>query len=371
VLDGDTDADGDALTAVLLTGPAHAASFTLNPDGSFEYVHDGSETTEDSFTYKAGDGTADSGAATVTITVKPVNDTPTDIALDNSRVPENEPSATVVGAFSTTDPDMDDSHTYTLVAGEGDADNALFSIDNFGSLRTAFSFDFETRSSYSVRVRSTDADGLSTEKAFAVRVTNVNEAPSLTLPDAATAYEDVDSALGGLKVGDVDGDKLTVNLAVGHGTLTVGKTDGLTVSGNGTRELTLSGKIDDLNEALASLVYRGDLNFSGSDTLHVMAGDGGLVTIDSVEIVVKSSAQQADDLQARVRSLREADTLSGLQALTLNALLELRGNLLDVLRVRGFLFAVDLFAQFDILTQAEADELLHWGNVLLLSLTRR
>ena len=31
-------ADIDTLTAVLVTGPTHASSFTLNPDGSFTYV---------------------------------------------------------------------------------------------------------------------------------------------------------------------------------------------------------------------------------------------------------------------------------------------------------------------------------------------
>src|SRR5438094_10248383 len=55
VLGNDTDAENNALTAVLVTGPAHASSFTLNPDGSFVYVHDGSETTTDSFTYRAND----------------------------------------------------------------------------------------------------------------------------------------------------------------------------------------------------------------------------------------------------------------------------------------------------------------------------
>jgi hypothetical protein len=48
----------------------------LNPDGGFNYVHDGSETTTDSFTYVANDGTADSNQATVTININPVNDLP-------------------------------------------------------------------------------------------------------------------------------------------------------------------------------------------------------------------------------------------------------------------------------------------------------
>src|SRR5207249_1544242 len=38
VLANDSDADGDALAAILVSGPAHAAAFTLNPDGSFSYT---------------------------------------------------------------------------------------------------------------------------------------------------------------------------------------------------------------------------------------------------------------------------------------------------------------------------------------------
>ena len=43
---------------MLVTGPAHATSSRCNPDGSFTYVHNGSETTTDSFTYRANDGTS-------------------------------------------------------------------------------------------------------------------------------------------------------------------------------------------------------------------------------------------------------------------------------------------------------------------------
>ena len=59
------------------SGPAHASAFTLNPDGTFSYTHDGSETIADEFTYtvKDADGT-DSNIATVTITITPVNDAP-------------------------------------------------------------------------------------------------------------------------------------------------------------------------------------------------------------------------------------------------------------------------------------------------------
>src|SRR5205823_1940947 len=77
VLGNDSDIDSPSITAVLVSGPAHASSFTLNANGSFSYVHDGSATTTSTFTYKANDGSLDSNVATVTITINPVNDAPT------------------------------------------------------------------------------------------------------------------------------------------------------------------------------------------------------------------------------------------------------------------------------------------------------
>ncbi len=68
VLANDTDPQDDPLEAVLLSDVSNG-TLTLNADGSFTYEHDGGETTEDSFTYKANDGTSDSDPATVTITV--------------------------------------------------------------------------------------------------------------------------------------------------------------------------------------------------------------------------------------------------------------------------------------------------------------
>jgi hypothetical protein len=76
VLTNDDDADGDALTAQLITGPPQDPSFSLSSDGSFVYSPADDFNGPDSFTYRANDGQANSGSATVTITVNPVNDDP-------------------------------------------------------------------------------------------------------------------------------------------------------------------------------------------------------------------------------------------------------------------------------------------------------
>ncbi|MCW3785920.1 Ig-like domain-containing protein [Plebeiibacterium sediminum] len=75
VLDNDSDADGDALTAVLMSNVSYG-TLTLHPNGTFNYTHDGSENHSDSFTYAANDGSSNGNTVSVSISVTPVNDDP-------------------------------------------------------------------------------------------------------------------------------------------------------------------------------------------------------------------------------------------------------------------------------------------------------
>jgi VCBS repeat-containing protein len=200
VLENDTDADGDPLTAIKATDPVHG-DLTFNGDGSFTYTPVAGFSGSDSFTYKANDGAADSNVATVNITVNAVNDAPTDISLSVQTVAENAPVDTVVGTLSSTDPDAGDTFTYTLVSGAGDSDNASFNISG-DSLRTSEVFDYETKSSYSVRVRTTDQGGLFFEKQFVITITDVVEAFSLTVSKTGSGLGTVTSDPVGIDCGE-------------------------------------------------------------------------------------------------------------------------------------------------------------------------
>jgi len=140
----------------------------------------------------AGSGTAgETGSYSIFFSMESVaeaeNEAPTDIALSASTIAENNVVGAVVGTFSTTDFDADDTFTYELVSGEGDTDNDSFAIVG-GELRAATSFNFEARNSYTVRVRATDAGGLFTEKEFTITVQDVAAEPlvitGVTPPEA-------------------------------------------------------------------------------------------------------------------------------------------------------------------------------------------
>jgi Bacterial Ig-like domain len=103
---------------------------------------------------------------------------PTDLSLSGGNVEENQPVDTVVGVLTTADPNPDNVHTYTLVAGAGDTNNGSFSIVG-DQLRTGAVFDFETQSAYSIRVQTDDGNGGTYERAFSITVTGANDAPVL------------------------------------------------------------------------------------------------------------------------------------------------------------------------------------------------
>src|SRR5690606_2753697 len=62
------DVDGDALTFSIVVGPAHG-TLLLDAVGGFRYLPSAGFHGSDSFTYVANDGSLDSNAATVALTV--------------------------------------------------------------------------------------------------------------------------------------------------------------------------------------------------------------------------------------------------------------------------------------------------------------
>ncbi len=87
-----------------------------------------------------------------------------------------------MGVFSTGDPDQDAAFTYSFTNGDGSSDNAYFTI-NGDTLKIIGTTGFETKSVYSIRVRSTDSGGMFVEKTFPIAIIE----GVVTFPDWAAA----------------------------------------------------------------------------------------------------------------------------------------------------------------------------------------
>ncbi len=117
VLQNDADVEGDALSAVLVSPPAHG-EVTLNSDGSFTYRPSPGFSGGDAFSYKADDGGLASSPVRASISVEGQNHAP---VLDNSGAPALDPidedvppadnPGTTVARILASDPDVADTIT--------------------------------------------------------------------------------------------------------------------------------------------------------------------------------------------------------------------------------------------------------------------
>ena len=119
------------------------------------------------------------GAGVQIVTIEIENQSPTNITLVGSTIPETASIGTAVGTFETSDPDTGDTFTYSLVSGAGSTNNDSFRVSG-NALQTNATFD--SSGIQSVRVRSIDQGGLSFEQSFTIAVSEVdvfNDTPTL------------------------------------------------------------------------------------------------------------------------------------------------------------------------------------------------
>ncbi|HVZ21325.1 MAG TPA: Ig-like domain-containing protein, partial [Vicinamibacterales bacterium] len=211
-----SDVDGDALTFSVVNGPGHGALSGTAPN--LTYTPAANYNGPDAFTYVASDGSLTSAAATVSITVTPVNDAP--VAIDRSySVSEG---STV--AITLTGSDVDgDALTF----------QRLTSPSNGSLTGTAPNFVYRPNANFngvdSFTFTASDGQATSAPGTIAINVTNLNFAP-VANSAAAQTNEDVPVVVT-LTASDQDGDPLAFSIVAPpqHGTL-----GSVASTGNGT-----------------------------------------------------------------------------------------------------------------------------------------
>lgn len=237
----DSDPDGDQLTVSAVNGDsagvdsqltlASGALLTLEEDGSFTYDPNGKfealkagATTTDSFDYTVQDPYGATATGTATVTVTGANDAPTEVKLSANTVAENDASGVEIGTLSATDPDKDDTHTFTIAA-----DETRFEIVDGDQLKlkAGQSLDYEAAQTNPVKVEVTaeDEDGATKTEELTISVTDANDAPVATT-DTYTVSEDRHALIkaAGVLGNDTDADKDTLTVTAVNGQPVVGDT---------------------------------------------------------------------------------------------------------------------------------------------------
>ena len=151
-----------------------------------------------------------------------------------------------------------------LVTGNGDTDNSAFTI-NGDQLKINDSPDYETKSSYSIRVQTTDGEGASHTEQLTINVNDVNEdviegTPGKDIFQGSDSAENYSALAGSDRVYGNGGDD-TIDGGEGNDIIYGGKDDDLLNGGLGGDRLYG----DDGNDQL--------LGQDGNDILYGGAGD--------------------------------------------------------------------------------------------------
>jgi hypothetical protein len=249
------DAEYDPVTFTILSAPTHGA--LTGPPTALVYTPDANYNGPDGFTFKTNDGKADSGVATISLTVAPVNDAP-------------------VANPQALDVDEDASVPVTLTATDIEGGQFGFGIVSYpqhGALSGSIpNLAYKAAANYngpdSFTFRAYDGSSWSETVTVTINVAPVNDAPAAAAQTVTTG-EDAAAAFV-LSGSDVDGDALSYSVVVAptHGTL------------SGTAP---------------NLVYTPAPNYNGPDSFTFKTGDG---TAQSAAATINVSVAAVNDAPA-------------------------------------------------------------------------
>ena len=283
VLRNDSDADGDTIMAIILSG-ASFGIITLNLDGSFTYIPLPNFNGIDTFSYVANDGLLNSTQADANITVNQVNDIP--VARNDSYSINEDNTLTITNpGVLLNDTDLDgNALTTSLVANVIHGTLSLSSNGGFSYTPTA-NFNGVDSFTYNANDGSVDSNTATVD----IKVNSINDTPVASV-DSYSVIENqtITIAAPGILSNDVDfdGDTLTALLVtnVNHGVLSLGS--------NG------------------DFLYTPVANFAGVDSFTYKANDGIVDSNTATVTITVSPVNHSPIARSDLYSIDENQTLT-------------------------------------------------------------
>ncbi|NCR09221.1 MAG: hypothetical protein GPI95_13180 [Microcystis aeruginosa LG13-11] len=137
--------------------------------------------TSHNITIKATDAGNLSLQKDLTINLINVNKAPTNIQVSKNTIEENSLNGTVIGTLNTTDPDANNTFTYSLVDNAGDR----FAINgNQLIVADGSKLDYETNQKHTITIRTQDQGGLTYDKSFDINLIDVADSSVIAFSQA-------------------------------------------------------------------------------------------------------------------------------------------------------------------------------------------
>ncbi|MEC4091728.1 Ig-like domain-containing protein [Pseudoalteromonas rubra] len=261
--DDDLDS-GDSLSVSALSQPQHGV-LTLNADGSFNYQHDGSESTSDSFTFQVTDAqNAASATHTVSLTINPVEDAPT--AVDDSATTNEDTAVQIALLDNDSDPEGNMNAASAVVV-TAPSKGAVSIVNGIATYTPADNENGQDSFTYTV---ADTALNTSEQATVVVTITPVNDAPvaaNLTI----STDEDTPSAALAVRAAATD-----VEDGIPTGTVTLTSTPSL--------------GLVSLDQDAGTLVYTPNNNEVGEETFTYTVTDSDGLASASANITVNIGA---------------------------------------------------------------------------------
>ncbi|MCX6707558.1 MAG: tandem-95 repeat protein [Candidatus Woesearchaeota archaeon] len=195
-----TDIEGDPLTYIKVTNPAHGSLGAI-AGNKVTYTPSSNWNGSDSFTYKCYDGGLDSNVATVSMTVNPVNDAP---VIGNPTITTSIEGSYLVGSIAVSD--IDSPSVTCSLGNNGGLLELVINPDCTVSSSVALPYD--RAGTYNVTVNANDGNGGTTSKTLPITVANLNRAPVFNSVNITKANEGY-ALEGWASCTDPDGDPVT------------------------------------------------------------------------------------------------------------------------------------------------------------------
>ena len=266
VLANDSDANGSAISAILISTVSHG-TLVLNADGSFIYTPAANYTGPDSFTYRCTDGASNSQAATVSISVSlPQTSNTPPVANHDTYSAQKDTALTVAAAAGVLANDTDANGNALSVSFSTTPTQGSLILNANGSFTYTPPANYTGTASFTYRASDGTADSVTA-------TVTINITGSTTANTTPVAYSDSYSV----------NKNSTLNVGVNTGVLandTDAESDPLNalfVSGTSYGSVSLN--------ADGSFTYTPNANFTGNDTFQYRASDGSTNSQPTIVVI--------------------------------------------------------------------------------------